>query len=122
MSAKPATRSDEGWRVRKDGSRFWADVIITAIHDEQGKLVGFAKITRDLSERRRNEELERVAVGSAIVQQTRENEQKRIARELHDDLGQQIAALKMTVSLHEAELVQYVPAQARAPQCNRRGQ
>ena len=105
---------DEGWRVRKDGSRFWANVIITAIHDEQGKLVGFAKITRDLSERRRTEELERVAVGSAIVQQTRENEQKRIARELHDDLGQQIAALKMTVSLHEAELVQFVPAQARA--------
>jgi PAS domain S-box-containing protein len=46
---------DEGWRVRKDGSEFWANVIITAIKDESGKLVGFGKVTRDLSERRRNE-------------------------------------------------------------------
>jgi PAS domain S-box-containing protein len=43
----------EGWRVRKDGSRFWAHVIIDAIHDEDGKLVGFAKITRDLTEKRK---------------------------------------------------------------------
>src|SRR5581483_8844034 len=45
-----------GWRVRKDGTRFWADVVITAIHDEAGTLHGFAKITRDLTERRRQEE------------------------------------------------------------------
>jgi PAS domain S-box-containing protein len=44
---------DEGWRVRKDGSRFWANVIITALRDETGALVGFAKVTRDLTERRR---------------------------------------------------------------------
>ena len=43
---------DEGWRVRKDGSRFWANVIITVVHDEHGKLLGFAKVTRDLTERR----------------------------------------------------------------------
>jgi PAS domain S-box-containing protein len=42
----------EGWRVRKDGSFFWASVVIDAIHDEQGALVGFAKITRDITERR----------------------------------------------------------------------
>ena len=47
---------DEGWRVRKDGSRFWANVVITAVRDESGKLIGFAKITRDLSDRRRAEE------------------------------------------------------------------
>ena len=47
---------DEGWRVRKDGSYFWANVIITAIHDDDGKLIGFAKVTRDLTERRENEE------------------------------------------------------------------
>lgn len=46
----------EGWRVRKDGTRFWAFVIIQAIHDERGQLLGFAKITRDLSERRAAEE------------------------------------------------------------------
>jgi PAS domain S-box-containing protein len=43
---------DEGWRVRKDGSQFWANVVITALRDPDGSLVGFAKVTRDLSERR----------------------------------------------------------------------
>jgi PAS domain S-box-containing protein len=42
---------DLGWRVRKDGTRFWASVVITALHDESGALVGFAKVTRDLTER-----------------------------------------------------------------------
>jgi PAS domain S-box-containing protein len=43
---------DEGWRIRKDGTRFWANVIITALRDDSGNLVGFAKVTRDLTERR----------------------------------------------------------------------
>jgi PAS domain S-box-containing protein len=47
---------DEGWRIRKDGSRFWANVVITAIRNAAGTLVGFAKITRDLTERRMAEE------------------------------------------------------------------
>ncbi|HEU5066966.1 MAG TPA: PAS domain S-box protein, partial [Sphingomicrobium sp.] len=50
----------EGWRVRKDGSRFWASVVIDAIYDDDDILIGFAKITRDLTERREaQEELER---------------------------------------------------------------
>lgn len=47
---------DEGWRVRKDGSRFWANVILTALKDPKGKLLGFGKVTRDLSERKQAEE------------------------------------------------------------------
>jgi PAS domain S-box-containing protein len=47
---------DEGWRIRKDGSRFWASVVITALRDASGKLIGFSKITRDLTERRLHEE------------------------------------------------------------------
>jgi PAS domain S-box-containing protein len=47
---------DEGWRLRKDGSRFWANVVITALRDASGELIGFSKITRDLTERRRQEE------------------------------------------------------------------
>ncbi|MBC5765679.1 PAS domain-containing sensor histidine kinase [Ramlibacter sp. GTP1] len=47
---------DEGWRIRKDGTRFWANVIITALFEPDGRLTGFAKITRDLTERRRAEE------------------------------------------------------------------
>jgi PAS domain S-box-containing protein len=49
---------DEGWRIRKDGSQFWADVVITALRDHAGHLHGFAKITRDLTERKRVEALE----------------------------------------------------------------
>src|SRR5204862_6154880 len=47
---------DEGWRVRKDGSRFWANVVITALRDDDGKLLGFSKIVRDLTERRLRED------------------------------------------------------------------
>ncbi len=47
---------DEGWRVRKDGSRFWALVVITALYDDRGNLAGFGKVTRDLTERRATEE------------------------------------------------------------------
>lgn len=47
---------DEGWRLRKDGSRLWANVVITAVRDDRGRLLGFAKVTRDLSERKRAED------------------------------------------------------------------
>src|SRR6185295_11297616 len=47
---------DEGWRIRKDGSRFWANVVITALRGDDGQLLGFSKITRDLTERREHEE------------------------------------------------------------------
>jgi PAS domain S-box-containing protein len=49
---------DEGWRLRKDGTRFWANVVITALHDRTGQLRGFAKVTRDMTERKRVETLE----------------------------------------------------------------
>jgi hypothetical protein len=53
---------DEGWRVRKDGSRFWASVVLDPIVDPQGELLGFAKITRDITERHEAaEQLERRA-------------------------------------------------------------
>jgi len=49
---------DEGWRVRKDGTRFWANVVITAVFDAHGELRGFAKVTRDMTERKRAEEIQ----------------------------------------------------------------
>jgi PAS domain S-box-containing protein len=55
-AAEVGQHEDEGWRVRKDGSRFWANVVITALRDEGGDLVGFAKVTRDLTERRATQE------------------------------------------------------------------
>jgi len=47
---------DEGWRIRKDGSRFWASVVITALRDPKGSLLGFAKLTQDMTERREKQE------------------------------------------------------------------
>jgi PAS domain S-box-containing protein len=52
LASRDGRIEDEGWRVRKDGSRFWADAIITAVRDEQGALLGFTKVTRDMTERR----------------------------------------------------------------------
>jgi PAS domain S-box-containing protein len=58
MAAAQGRSVTEGWRVRKDGSMFWANVTLTAVHDGYGRLSGFAKVTRDMSESRRNAELE----------------------------------------------------------------
>lgn len=58
---------DEGWRVRRDGTRFWANVVLTALRDGEGTLRGFAKVTRDMSERRRAEEDLRTAREEAIA-------------------------------------------------------
>ena len=56
VASREGRFEDEGWRVRKDGSRFWANVVITALRDEHGKLLAFSKITRDLTERRMHQE------------------------------------------------------------------
>ncbi len=56
VAARDGRIEDEGWRIRKDGGRFWANVVLTALRDASGKLVGFAKVTRDLTERRAAEE------------------------------------------------------------------
>src|SRR5678816_2010210 len=56
LATREGRFEDEGWRLRKDGSRFWANVVITALRDERGKLLGFSKITRDVTERKLHEE------------------------------------------------------------------
>jgi PAS domain S-box-containing protein len=63
---------DESWRVRKDGSLFWADVVITALRNEDGELTGFAKVTRDLTARRDAEEAQRRLVAERAARQVAE--------------------------------------------------
>jgi PAS domain S-box-containing protein len=61
IARKEGRYESEGWRVRKDGTQFWAHVVIDAIQNDEGKLIGFAKITRDITEKRRaTEALEQV--------------------------------------------------------------
>ena len=57
LAAKIGRVEEEGWRVRKDGSYFWANVVLTALRDETGKICGFSKITQDITERKRAEEI-----------------------------------------------------------------
>lgn len=107
VAAEQGRLENEGWRVRKNGDRFWADEIITAVHDARGGLVGFAKICRDLTHRmlvesavdhqRQHREREGFRRELALVE---ENERRRLARELHDQLGQHLAAI--TLGLDEA--------------------
>jgi len=87
--------TDEGWRVRRDRSTFWASVVVTPLRDSKGKLCGFAKVTQDCTARRDADE--RIKRLSAQVFHAQDLERRRIARELHDDLGQQLLALKMLV-------------------------
>ena len=123
IAAREGRVEDEGWRIRKDGSRLWANVVITAMRNQSGQLVGFTKVTRDFTERMRaqeelrrtNSELatqvaerraadERLAASEQSLRRlslhllsTQDEERKRIGRDLHDSLGQYLAMLKMNL-------------------------
>jgi PAS domain S-box-containing protein len=86
---------DEGWRIRKDGSLFWANVIITAIRGPEGHLLGFGKVTRDLTERKRSEE--QIRELSRRLLGAQDEERGRLTREIHDTLGQYLVAAKMSL-------------------------
>jgi diguanylate cyclase (GGDEF)-like protein/PAS domain S-box-containing protein len=83
IAASRGHHREEGWRVRKDGSRFWANAVITAMRDEEGELLGYAKIVRDLSERKGTEDLLREEV-----------DQRRLAEEA---LREMIASLETVI-------------------------
>ncbi|HUP46829.1 MAG TPA: PAS domain S-box protein [Thermoanaerobaculia bacterium] len=69
---------DEGWRIRKDGTRFWANVVITAIHDARGELRGFGKVTRDITDRLRAEETQRSLLEQREARLQAEDERRRV--------------------------------------------
>jgi PAS domain S-box-containing protein len=84
---------DESLRRRKDGSTFWANVIITPVRDETNKVIGFVKVTRDITDRMQKDKSLRDL--TAHLLRTQDEERKRIGRDLHDTLGQGVTAMKI---------------------------
>lgn len=106
---------DEGWRVRKDGSRFWANVIFSALHAPDGRLVGYAKVTRDLTLRRAAEEQARkLAVAEAErAEAARRSEE---LERLNDQLQEQAMELETQaeeLSTQNEELLTFSEEQKR---------
>jgi PAS domain S-box-containing protein len=133
IASKEGRFEDEGWRVRKDGSRFWANVIITALRGPNGNLLGFAKVTRDFTERMQTHRaLEKEVVERKEAQRqvheserslralslrllhSQDEERRRLARELHDSVGQILAAMSMNLSVLRAEKLSPPAAKAIA--------
>jgi len=67
LAASRGRIEEEAWRVRKDGSRFWADVVLTAIRDDTGAITGYSKVTRDFTDRKRAEEAVMLQLSSALL-------------------------------------------------------
>jgi PAS domain S-box-containing protein len=132
MAASAGQHEDEGWRVRKDGSKFWANVVITAMKDEAGKLSGFARVARDLTERKAAEEqLRKIAVEleqrvSERTQELRDSqlrlrdlateltlteqrERRRLAGELHDYLAQLLVLIRIKIRQTSSHVKDAIP-------------
>jgi PAS domain S-box-containing protein len=95
---------DEGWRLRKDGSRFWANVVITALRDADGDLVGFAKVTKDLTARRVAEQQARQLAAEAAARTAAEQGNEEL-RTINDQLQQETLRAEAQTQ-HAQELAQ----------------
>jgi PAS domain S-box-containing protein len=91
-TARTEGRAEDGrWHIRKDGSRFWASGFVRPVRDAEGSLLGFSKVARDLTERKRAEE---------AVEEVREAERERIARDLHDMVLQDLISALQSAEAH----------------------
>jgi len=92
---------EEGWRVRKDGTRFWANALITAVYERDGSIGGFAKVTRDVTERRRQEEQLR-AREALLTQHLREREV--LLQEVHHRVKNNLQVISSLINMQVRRL------------------
>jgi len=109
IAARDGRCEEEYWRVRKGGQRFWGNEIMTALRTETGELLGFIKISRDLTQRRLAEEERIAAEREASVLA----ERHRMAQELHDTLAQGFTGIKLQLDAAE-EALEDAPKEAKA--------
>jgi PAS domain S-box-containing protein len=95
VAAREGRCEDEGWRIRKDGSRFWANVVISAVRDDMGQLVGYSKVTRDLTDRRRAEEETAARKAAEQVSRTKDEFLAMLGHELRNPLAPIVSALQL---------------------------
>ena len=95
VAAREGRFEDEGWRIRKDGSKFWANVVISAVRDGAGKLVGFAKVTRDLTERKRGEDERAALLAAEQANRTKDEFLAMLGHELRNPLAPIVTALQL---------------------------
>jgi PAS domain S-box-containing protein len=101
-------------RLRKDGTRLDVSLTISPVNDATGRVVGASKVARDIAERMRAEQSHKEAELAARLLQVQDDERRRIARELHDGVGQLIAAISMNISQVIREKDKLSPAVARS--------
>jgi PAS domain S-box-containing protein len=101
-------------RMRKDGSRLDISLTISPVKDSTGRVIGASKVARDISERKRAEQAHKEAELSARLLQVQDEERRRIARELHDGVGQLLSAVGMNVSQILREKGKLSPAAIRS--------
>ena len=95
VAAETGRFEDEGWRVRKDGSQFWANVVISAVRDDDGTLVGFAKVTRDLTERVRAEHERAQLLAAEQANRAKDEFLAMLGHELRNPLAPIVTALQL---------------------------
>ncbi len=107
IAERDARFEEEGWRLKKGGSRFWASVVITTLRDDQQRVVGFAKVTRDLTQRREAEEARRAVAEqrAALTEKARIQEfQERFLAVLGHDLRNPLASVDMGIDVLRAKI------------------
>ena len=117
MASQRGRIEDEGWRVRKDGSRFWANVVLTAIRDSNGELTGFAKVTRDFTDRKRAEEAVMLQLSQALLANL--DVQKllsAISASLQEVLPVDVATLGLYEPATHELMVQFLEVSEKQPQ------